>query len=147
MCVPLMSMCYFKRSTSLFSMEVSDEECLRAAGCNSRRIVLGDYYFLYVRFWCVRSPCWVNVFDYGSDVMFVHQGNVFFGLAECYVVEWSGDIEAGFSLSVDVVCMCFEWHSPVVRHSVCCGRDGVGCGCVSEYYCVLCAVFVGSGCD
>ena len=47
----------------------------------------------------------MGVCKYGPDVLFVHQDDVFFGLAECYVGECSKDIEAGFCLSVYVVYM------------------------------------------
>ena len=33
----------------------------------------------------IRLTCCVGVCEYGPDVLFVYQGNVFFGLAECCV--------------------------------------------------------------
>jgi len=62
---------------------------------------------LFVCCCCVRLPCWVGVCEYRPDVLFVHQGDVFFGLAECCVSDGSEDIEAGFCHSVYVVCMIF----------------------------------------
>ena len=57
-------------------------------------------------FWVLYSFCvccflylvamMVGVCAYGPDVLFLHQGNVFFGLMECC------DIEAGFCISVYV---------------------------------------------
>ena len=72
---------------------------------------------------------------------------MFFGLAERCVGECLEDIEAGISLSVDVVCICFERHCPVVCHSECGGRVVVEYGCVIECYCWLCVVVLGPGCD
>ena len=37
---------------------------------------------------------WVGICEYLPDVLFVHQGDVFFRLAECCVGECSKDIEA-----------------------------------------------------
>ena len=87
---------------------------------------------------CTRLPYWVVVCWYGLDVLFVHQGNVFIGLSECCVGECFADIEAGSCLSVDVVCIWFESHSPVLCHSECGGRGGVVYSCVVECYCVVC---------
>ena len=89
----------------------------------------------------------MGVCKYGSDVLFVHQDNVFFGLAECCVGECSEAIEAGLSLTVYVVCVWDERHAFVVCHSECCDRFSVGYGCVVECYCRLCAVFAGVGGD
>ena len=96
-------------------------------------------------YFCVRLLLWVGVCEYGPDVLFVHQGNVFFGLAERCVGECSEDIEVSFSVSVYVVCMCLERHSIVVRLSKCGGRIGVGYGCVVECYCGLYVIFGGPG--
>ena len=51
---------------------------------------------------------------YGPDVMLLQKGDIFFGLVECCVGAGSEDIDAGFSLSVCVVYMCFERDSPVI---------------------------------
>ena len=40
----------------------------------------------------------MDVCEYGPDVLFVHQGDVFFGLAKRCIGECSEDIEAGFGL-------------------------------------------------
>ena len=74
----------------------------------------------------------MDVCKYGPDVLFVHQGDVFFGLAECCVGECSEDIKAGFCLSVYFVYVSGESHVFVVRHSECGGRVGEGYGCVVE---------------
>ena len=79
----------------------------------------------------------MGVCKYGPDVLFVHQGDVFFGLAECCVGECSEDIEAGFCLSVYFVYVGGESHVFVVCHSECGGRVSVGYGCVVECYCWL----------
>ena len=42
----------------------------------------------------------MGVYEYGHDVLFVHQGNVFFGLAECGLFDCSEDIEAGLTLGI-----------------------------------------------
>ena len=76
-------------------------------------------------YFCVRLLLWVGVCEYGPDVLFVHQGNVFFGLAERCVGECSEDIEVGFSVSVYVVCICLKRHSIVLCLSECGGRIGV----------------------
>ena len=47
----------------------------------------------------------VGVCEYGLDVLFVHQGDVFFGLAECYIGECSEDVEADLCHGVYVVCV------------------------------------------
>ena len=80
----------------------------------------------------------MGVCEYGPDVLFVHQDDVFFGLAEYCVVECSEDIEAGFSDSVYVVCVWGESHFFfVICHSECGGRVSVGYGYVVECYCGL----------
>ena len=53
----------------------------------------------------------MGICKYGPDVLFVHQGDVFFGLVECCVGECSEDIEAGFSLSVYVVSSFAGWRA------------------------------------
>ena len=45
----------------------------------------------------------MGVGEYRSDVLFVYQGDVFFGLDECCDGECSEDIEAVFCLSVFVI--------------------------------------------
>ena len=67
----------------------------------------------------------MGVCEYGPDVLFVHQGNVFFGLAECCVGECLEDIETGFCLSVYVVVVWDERHVFVLYRSECGGRVGV----------------------
>ena len=52
----------------------------------------------------------MGVCDYGPGVLLVHQVDVFFGLAECYVGECLEDIEVGFCLSDFVVCVWGESH-------------------------------------
>ena len=52
----------------------------------------------------------MGVCEYRLDELFVNQGDVFFGLAECCVCDCSEDIEAGFCLSVHVVCVLGESH-------------------------------------
>ena len=79
----------------------------------------------------------MGVCEYGPDVLFKHQSNVWFGLAECCVSECTEDIDAGFSLSVYVVSAWNELHVLVVCHSECGGRVGIGYGCVVECYCGL----------
>ena len=74
----------------------------------------------------------MGICEYGPDVLFVHHGKVFFGLAECCVSECSEDIEASLSLSVYVVSMWVEQHGSVVCHSECASCVGVGYGCVVE---------------
>ena len=51
---------------------------------------------------CIRLPCWVGVSEYGPYVLFVHQSDVFFGLAECCIGVCSEDIEASLFLCVYV---------------------------------------------
>jgi len=86
---------------------VGNRCCLSATGCESKRNILCDlvYSCVYCR---VQLPCWVGVCEYQPDVLFVHQADVFFDLAECCVSECSEDIEAGFCLSVYVVCVRVE---------------------------------------
>ena len=76
----------------------------------------------------------MGVCEYGLDVLFVHQGDVFFGLAEFCVGECSDEIGAGFCLSIYVVCVWGESHFFVICHSECGGHVGVGYGCVVESY-------------
>ena len=45
----------------------------------------------------------MGVCEYGPDVLFVHQRDVFFGLIECCVGECLEDIDGGFCLSVYVI--------------------------------------------
>ena len=45
----------------------------------------------------------MSVCEYGPGVLFVYQGDVFFGLAECCVGECSEDTKAGVCLSVYVL--------------------------------------------
>ena len=85
----------------------------------------------------------MGVCEYGPDVLFVHHGDVFFGLAECCVSECLEDIKAGFCLCVYVVCMWEESHFFVICHSECFGRVGVGYGYAVEYYCWWLVVYVG----
>ena len=79
-------------------MELMDGRCLCAAGCESKRAVLGDLWFLGVCFCCVQLPCIVGVCEYGPGVLFVHQGNDFLGLPENHAEKCLDDIQAGFHL-------------------------------------------------
>ena len=76
----------------------------------------------------------MGVCEYEPDVQFVHQGNFFFGLAECCDGECSEDIEAGSSLRVYVVNVWDERHAFGVCHSESSGCVGVGYGYVVEGY-------------
>ena len=89
----------------------------------------------------------MGVCEYWPDVLFVHQGNVFFRLSEGCVGECSEDIEAGFRFSVDVICVWFGCHCAVVSQSECGGPVGVGYWCVVKCYRGLCVVFAELGCD
>ena len=86
---------------------------------------------------CVRLPCWVAVCEYGPDVLFVHQGDIFFGLAKCCVGECSEDTGAGFSLSGYVSSVWDERFAFVACHSECGSRGGLRCGSVVECFCGL----------
>ena len=68
--------------------------------------------------------------------MFVHQGDVFLGLAESCVGGCSEVVQSGFCFSVDVVSV-FECHSVIVSHSECGGHVGAVYGCVIECHCGL----------
>ena len=76
----------------------------------------------------------MDVCEYVPDVLFVHQGDVFFGLAKRCIGECSEDIEAGFHLRVYVVYVSGEFHFVVICHSECGGRVSVRYGCVVECY-------------
>ena len=76
----------------------------------------------------------MGVCRYGPDVLFVHQCDVFFLLAECCVGKCSEDIGAAFCLSVYVV-VDGEFYFFVICHSECGGRVGVGYGYVVELCC------------
>ena len=92
-----------------------------------------------VRGFLVIVPCFTGerCCEYGPHVLFVHQGNVCLGLAECCVGESSENIEAGFSLSFSVICVCFDRNAPVAYHYDCGGHVGVRYKCVVECYCGL----------
>ena len=66
------------------------------------------------------------VCEYEPYVLFVNEGEVFYGLTECCVGECSEDIEASFFLSVYVVYVGGEFHFFVIS---------VGYGYVVECYC------------
>ena len=48
----------------------------------------------------------VGLMEYGPGVMFVHYGNVFFGLTKCCVGQCSENIEVGFCLVI-MLYMCW----------------------------------------
>ena len=52
----------------------------------------------------------MDVLEYGPDVLFVHQGIIFFEIAKCCVVECSEDIKAGLCLSVYIICVLVKRH-------------------------------------
>ena len=60
--------------------------CLFASGCDSKCLNLGDLLYLCVCHFCVRLPCWVGIYEYGPDVLFEQQGNIFFGLPNVVLV-------------------------------------------------------------
>ena len=72
------------------------------------------------------------VCEYEPYVLFVNEGEVFYGLTECCVGECSEDIEASFSLSVFVICVRGESNFFVICHFKCGGRVTVGYGYVVE---------------
>ena len=76
----------------------------------------------------------MGVCKYDSNVLFVNQGDVFFGLAEFCVGECSEDIETGFCFGVYVVYVGGEFHFVVICHFECGGRNDVGYGCVVKSY-------------
>ena len=69
---------------------------------------MGELYFLFVCWFCIRLSCWVVACEYGPDILFVHQGDVFLGLVECCVGEYSEDFEAGFRICVYVYGLLVE---------------------------------------
>ena len=66
----------------------------------------------------------LDVFEYVPDILFVHQADVFFGLAECCVGACSKDIEEAFCFCVYVfgvrVESNFSRMSPGVRWACWC---------------------------
>ena len=127
-------------SVSQITMEVVDGGYLCTTGYDSKRALFWVICKFCMCCYCVRLPCWVGVYEHD-------QCNVFLELAECCVGEYSEDIDAGYSLNVYVVCICFERHASFVCHSECGDRVGVGYGCVVECYCGLRVVSLGPGCD
>ena len=86
---------------------MGDRCCLCATGCHSKRNIVCDLQLIYVCFCCVRLLFWEGVCEYGSDVLFVHQGDVFVCLPNVLWVSAQRTLTRAFAL-VFMLSVCGE---------------------------------------
>jgi len=107
--------------------ELFDCNWMRIKALNVLWFVVSICVLLMYRFAIVDGRMWVlgwcTVCTPGYCLLRIHQMLCWWLL---------GGHKAGFSLSVYVISVWDDKHAFVVYHSECCGRVGVGCGCVVE---------------